>query len=619
MEITQLKSDVVDKIAAGEVVERPSHLLKELIENSIDAGATEIEIEVDEGGKSLSVTDNGKGVLPEDLPLVFARHATSKIKESDDLWKLSTFGFRGEALASISSVSRLNFVSRRQGAETGFRVLCDFGKVGDVLETSFQEGTQVQVSGLFENIPARLKFLKSDAAEITQIKNVVKAMALQYPFVQWKFKSKGKLVYFWQAAESLLARAQNVLETDRLYENTWEHEGFQSHVIFSDPSTVVRVSRQIWTFVQNRWVQDRGLQAAVMEAYRSLLMHGQYPICYVSVTCPPDEVDVNIHPTKSAVKFVDAKKAFRVVHYGLRDAIEKAPWHSGSSSPQPKTFVKAEENTSFRDHSFATTQFQQKSSVPFSTTAPPSHSSSGNRPYRPSGPVGPNPTMADLHAAAASSESVPNSAPAQFLQAPERATESGYWSALQVVGQVDLTYIVAQKHEKMVLVDQHAAHERVAFERLMQAWKEGGMEIQSLLLPITIDLEETEVEAIISLSDDLEKMGVRVEQAGPASLAISSLPSIIKEKGLVLALKKLALEVNEKGGSFALETAIADLFATMACHSVVRAGQALSYEEMVQLLKDMDEFPLSGFCPHGRSVSLEFPFSQLEKDFGRRV
>ncbi len=610
MEIQQLKSDVVDKIAAGEVVERPSHLLKELLENSIDAGATDIEIEADEGGKSLSVLDNGKGVLQSELPLVFARHATSKIQESDDLWRLSTFGFRGEALASISSVSRLDFISRRQGEDKAYKIHCEFGELGDVTETSMQEGTWVQVSDLFTNIPARLKFLKSDSAETTQIKNVVKAMALQYPHVQWKLKSKGKLVFMWQAEESLLERAKKVLETDRLYENTFEYEGFKSHVIFSDPSTVVRVSRQIWTFVQNRWVQDRGLQAAVMEAYRSLLMHGQYPICYVSVDCPPDQVDVNIHPTKSAVKFVDSKTAFRVVHYALREAIEKAPWLEGAKPQSPKIHTPAPENQSFSDTTFQTTQFKQKQST------------SPRHPHDPPAYQAGDLSIETLKEAAvrdteASLDNILGDL--QTEQTEAKTSEPGWWSQLQVIGQVDLTYIVAQANQKMVLVDQHAAHERVAFERLMRSWNEGDIEVQSLLLPITIDLEEAEVEALLTVTEDLKRIGVELEQEGPASLAINSLPSIIKEKGLIEALRKLAFEINEKGGSFALETAIGDLFATMACHSVIRAGQALSLDEMKALLADMDEFPLSGFCPHGRSVSLEFPFAQLEKDFGRRV
>lgn len=614
MEIKQLNSDVVDKIAAGEVVERPSHLLKELVENSIDAGATTIEIEVDQGGKSISVLDDGKGVLSDEIPLVFARHATSKIEESEDLWKLNTFGFRGEALASISSVSRLDFISRRKGEKKGYRVHCEFGDLSEVMETSIQEGTKVQISDLFENIPARLKFLKSDSAEVTQIKNVIKAMALQYPQVEWKLKNKGKLVYFWQKEDSLLARAKKVLETDRLYESTYEYEGFKSKVIFSDPSTVVKVSRQIWTFVQNRWVLDRGIQAAVMEAYRSLLMHGQYPICFVSVECPPDEVDVNIHPTKSQVKFVDAKKAFRVVHYALREAIGKAPWLNGANKKKAVSFEPTPQNQTFTDRNLSRTQFQQKS-MAWKDKSFSDQPKVGMNDLKEAGlrDFSTFPEVAEVR------DQVTAMGAGQSENQNEPPAQGGFWSSLQVVGQVDLTYIVTQAEDRMVLVDQHAAHERVAFEKLMKAWREGNMEIQSLLLPLTVDLEEQEVEVLMGLSNDLERMGVQIEQAGPATLAIASLPSIIKEKGLVEALQKLARESLEKGGSFALETAIADLFATMACHSVIRAGQALSFEEMSQLLVDMDEFPLSGFCPHGRSVSLEFSFAKLEKDFGRRV
>ncbi len=604
MEIQQLNSDVIDKIAAGEVVERPAHLLKELIENSLDAGATEIFVEVDEGGKSIHVTDNGRGVVSEDMPRVLARHATSKIHHSEDLWKLSTFGFRGEALASISSVSKMNFVSHRRGESRAYRLQCDFGQMGKVLETSAGEGTKVHVTKLFENIPARLKFLKSEAGELAQIKNVMKALALQHPQVEWRFKNKKQLLFFWPKEKSFLDRAKKVLETPGLHENKMELDAFKTHVVFADPSNVVRVSRQIWIFVQNRWVQDRGLQAAVMEAYRSLLMHGQYPICFVSLKCPPDEVDVNIHPTKSQVKFVDSKKAFRVVHHCLRQAIEQAPWlgvekpDSFKAPPTVKT-----QNFSFGDREMNHTQFQKKSFHFKRQTEPRDLTSRGIN----SGETTPRVGLNELRLAANRSTF------------PENQKTSDFWSRFQVIGQVDLTYIVAQGQDRMLLVDQHAAHERVAFERLMISWKKGSMKVQNLLLPLTVDMDESEVETLMTLVSDLEKMGVRAEQAGPATVVIHSLPGFIKEKALVTALKKLARDVRDKGGSFAMETAIADIFATMACHSVVRAGQALSPEEMKQLLVDMDEFPLSGFCPHGRSVSLEFPFSQLEKDFGRRV
>ncbi|MCJ8277009.1 MAG: DNA mismatch repair protein MutL [Bdellovibrionales bacterium] len=460
----------------------------------------------------------------------------------------------------------------------------------------------MRVQDLFTNIPARLKFLKSDSAEVTQIKNVIKAMALQYPAVEWKVKVKGKLLYLWPQDQTPMERAQSVLDTEKLYEHEKDFEGFKAHIIFSDASTVMKVSRQIWIFVQNRWVQDRGLQAAVMEAYRSLLMHGQYPICYVSLTCPPDEVDVNIHPTKSQVKFVDSKKAFRAVHYCLREAIEKAPWRVEQSAHEmsfkaPEPIIESE---AFKSNEMQRIQFQQKSMYkPVAAKAPSIES--------------PKVRMDVLKRVS----EIPT--PETFREGDEVASPAPYWSQFQVIGQVDLTYIVVQGKDKMMLVDQHAAHERVAFEKLMKAWKERNMEIQNFLLPLNVDLDEPEVETLIEITEELLRMGIAIEQAGPSTLAVSSTPTFIKETGLVEALKKVARERLDKGGSFAMETTVGDIFATMACHSVIRAGQALSIEEMENLLKDMDEFPLSGFCPHGRSVSIEWSFAHLEKEFGRRV
>jgi DNA mismatch repair protein MutL len=628
MEIRQLSSDVVDKIAAGEVVERPAHLLKELLENSIDAGADRIDIEVQDGGRGLVVTDNGRGVSPEDLPLVFSRHATSKIAQAEDLWNLNTFGFRGEAVASISAVSQLDFTSLRQGADKAYRLHSNYGELSPVMEASHSQGTRVQVSHLFDNIPARLKFLKSDAAELAQIKNVVKAMALQYPQVEWRLKSQGKLVFLFSPTQSSLERACQVFETPRMYENTHTLDDFKAQVIFSSPENVVKVSRQIWVFVQNRWVQDRSLQAAVMEAYRSLLMHGQYPLCFVSLTCPPDQVDVNIHPTKSQVKFVDSKKAFRTVYYALREALETAPWldahkaqtgaksqHRPQSLSAPQSVAQAQSNPgtthnpTFMDSAIEQVHFQKKNH------------------FKPNNYLDHQEPQVGMEALRAAAQDRPETCQIETdiasTQEPARqeitASSGVYWSQLQVIGQVDLTYIVAQDRDKLVLVDQHAAHERVAFERLMSVWKSGqNIEAQNLLIPLVVDLDAAEVEALISHQQELQKMGIEIEAAGPDSVAISSRPTTIREKALVEALRRLADEVLNRGDSFALEKVMVDIFATMACHSVVRAGQALSQQEMEQLLKDMDQFPLSGFCPHGRSVSLEFPFAQLEKDFGRR-
>jgi len=616
VEIQKLSDDVIDQIAAGEVVDRPAHMVKELLENSLDAGATDIEVAISEGGRQVEITDNGKGVAPEDLALVFDRHATSKITVSNDLWNLHSFGFRGEALATISSVSEMTFASRRQGQNQGYQLQSVYGKLGSQSPVSMAEGSKVTIQGLFENTPARKKFLKSDSAENTQIKNVLKAVAMSHPKVSFKVKINGKLTFLWESADDFKSRVEMVLDQHKLYSASHDYEGIHVEAVFSDPGTTARVSRQMWFFVQDRWVQDRTLQAAVMEAYRSLLMHGEYPYCAIRILAPPDQVDVNIHPTKSQVKFLKTKDAFRSVHYCLRDSLEKAPWLEGVvPAARPKAYFESPaiepENTSFKESTFQNVQYQKKSFEPRSGP-----SFSGGLEVMKEEAA----TRADLSTPVSVMDSGAASSPMTSPTMTSEATAAGGpWSRLQVIGQVDLTYIVTQSENQMVLIDQHAAHERVAFERLMRDWKAGKMETQGFLLPLTVDFEEAEMEGLLEHLPEIEKMGISLEQAGPTTMSIGEVPAMIKETGVVRALKKLAADCLDKGGSFALETAIGDIFATMACHSVVRAGQSLSVPEMEQLLKDMDEFPLSGFCPHGRSVSVEKDFVQLEKDFGRRA
>ncbi|MCB0385411.1 MAG: DNA mismatch repair protein MutL, partial [Bdellovibrionales bacterium] len=351
------------------------------------------------------------------------------------------------------------------------------------------------------------------------------------------------------------------------------------------------------------------------EAYRNLLMHGEYPVVALWVDCPPDEVDVNIHPTKSQVKFRQQSQAFRAVVHVLRAALEKAPWLAGilkdkKVSETHSQILSTHELTKeipqasplrFEDQELTRTQYQQKSGW-----AP--------RPY--SRVQEPRVKMEDLRTAAQAATNVgvePESG------AEKEGETRGKWSSLQVLGQAHLTYIVAQSDEALVFVDQHAAHERVAFEDLMMAWKEGKIEVQSFLLPMTIGLDPEQIEALMEQVPDLEKMGLSIEQMGPESIAIRSAPALLKESGIERALKWLAEEIVDKGGSFALEKAVSDLCATMACHSVIRAGQALSHEEMRSLLREMDRHPLSSFCPHGRPVFVEYPFNKLERDFGRIV
>lgn len=609
MSIQILPPEVVDQIAAGEVVERPAHLVKELVENSIDAGATRVHVEFFDGGRIVKVIDNGKGMAPEDLPKALERFATSKISKTDDLWSLRTFGFRGEALASISAVSKLTLTSRRAGDEQAHQLICEYGKKSDIDKVGGSQGTTILMENLFDNTPARLKFLKSDAAENTAIKTTLKAMALSHFDVEFRIQENGKLVSFWPACKSRKDRVEQILEIKPLYEGEAVRENVRAYAVFADPHTVAKTAKNIWLFAQNRWIQDRSLQAAVNEAYRSLLMHGEYPIAVVWVETDPDCVDVNIHPTKSQVKFQDPSLAFRAVAASVRGTLEQAPWikrgeatpHAPAPTPvaMPTTSM-PQQNLSFQDKSLDVTQFQKKE---FHFPTSKVQESQG--------------TYQSLAAAAASRESfAPAGAPG-----PQNASEAplGYWSSLEVLGQANLTYIVTQARDKIVFVDQHAAHERVVFEKLMTAWKGGKIDIQDFLFPLAIDMSPEKVEGLLAMAKEIERLGVHIEALGPGTVGVKAAPLMIKESSLSTVLDKMASEIVEQGGSYSLERTVGDICATMACHSVVRAGQALSLDQMRNLLRDMDLFPLSSFCPHGRPVSVEYPFYKLEKDFGRIV
>jgi DNA mismatch repair protein MutL len=609
--IQVLANSVIDQIAAGEVIERPAQLVKELVENSIDAGAKNISVEFSDGGREIKVTDDGVGILAHELDKALDRHATSKIVSSEDLWRLHSFGFRGEALASISAVSKLSLKSKPAGQKTAAQIISEFGERHFYNEVGGEQGTIVQVEKLFENVPARLKFLKSAAAETTQIKAVLKALALSHHEISFRVISDGEVIFIWPATTDRMKRVEQVLNVTPLYSGQAQREGVTAYSVFADPNTTAKTSKNMWFFAQGRWVQDRTMQAAVIEAYRQLLMHGEFPICVTWVEAPPDQIDVNIHPTKSQVKFLDPSLVFRAVQASVRDTLEKAPWLA--NMPLQKTIsdsaaasslgLDAEANKSFSGNlkfssqEFEKTQYQQKPSLfQFQKQAD---------------------IREDLF-------SKLQEKPAESIDSPQLQTSDepfleSRWGNLQILAQAHLTYIVAQSANGMMFVDQHAAHERVLFEKLMKSWLEGGLDIQDFLFPLAFDLSQDQVDALMSIKTELEKMGLFLEQLGPETIGIKAAPSILKESSLPQILESTAQEISQQGGSFIFENKLSHLCATMACHSAIRAGQALSTEEMQTLLKSMDDFPLSSFCPHGRPVFVEYSFAKLEKDFGRTV
>lgn len=624
--IQALSSDVIDQIAAGEVVERPAHLVKELVENSLDAEAREVIVEVSEGGRHIVVKDNGKGIRPSELGTALDRHTTSKILRTDDLWNLSTYGFRGEALASIAAVSRLTLSSKIEGEDTGARLESEFGRKGPVDRIGHTTGTRIQIRELFENVPARLKFMKSAAGEITAIRNVIKAMALARPEVAFQMFVEGRLDLHYTGAAGRKQRAEQVLGITPLYEGRATRDGVTAYSVMGDPNQTAKTSKNIWIMAQNRWIQDRALQTAAVEAYRTMLMHGEYPYVVTWVETPPDQIDVNIHPTKSQVKFAEPSLAFRAVSASVRETLERAPWvqqilrgPAASASTFSSELPPLPENLSFGGADLHKTQYQVKPTLQTlrDGAAQPTYEA---RATENSVPL----TVQDLRETRARLEAMAPAGGDALL---------GQWAGLQVLGQANLTYIICQKREGLVFVDQHAAHERVLFEKIMSAWKSGraggidergsgragGIEVQEFLFPLSMDLSPDKKEALLKSAEDFAKLGVHLEEMGPQTIGVRAAPLWIKEASLPKVLDQAATQMVDQGGSFVFETYVGDLAATMACHSAIRAGQSLSPDEMRALLVSMDEFTMSSFCPHGRPVSVEYGFAKLEKDFGRTL
>ena len=589
--IKSLSEETISQISAGEVVERPSHLVKELIENSLDAGAKEIEIDFDQGGRFVRVKDNGNGISKSEMPLALARHATSKIQKTEDLWSLNTYGFRGEALASIASVSDFTLISGQKGKDC-YKLRQVFGKEESSDLVSESEGTTVIIRSLFENTPARFKFLKSEGAENSSIKTTLKALALSQPQINFRVLQKGKLLFYWSSQKNLLKRVAQVLGEKEFYWTEETKGAYKIQAVISPPHHTLKNKKSSWFFVSGRWIESRVIQAGLMSAYRGLLMHGEYPLAVIQITGPSDEIDVNVHPAKSQARFKDSSFIFKLVESPIRRLLEQAPWTKKINSA---SLAKPEENLNFSSSEFKKTNWPIKQQE-YSTQA--------------------------LSQLAWREEDFPqtkNEEPNPLSYKINSEPKQSSWSHLQVLTQAHLTYIVCQSEKALVFIDQHAAHERIIYERIFQSWQKGSMEAQNQLVPIILDLEEGQASTLLELNQSLKKLGVQLESLGPQSLAINSYPPIIKEKALQEGLLFLAKQRLETGDSFSFERVVSDLCASLACHSAIRAGKSLNLEQMQELLKQMDEFPLSSFCPHGRPVFVEYPISKLEKDFGRIV
>lgn len=609
--IIKLSGKVVDQIAAGEVIERPSQLLKELIENSLDAFSTEIEVGVSSDLDLLSVTDNGTGIKESDLPLVFERHSTSKILKAQDLFELSSFGFRGEALSAIGAVSKAQLETKHKEDKTGRVYVYENGEE-KFIETSSSdtEGTKITITNLFDSTPARKKFLKSKRHELTLIKRTFQSFSLLHFDKSFKLLVDGKLMFYFQKTDSVFKRYSQVFKNKKVFKvdlPVCEIIKGGSAIYLEEPSIDSKTGLSLWTFVQERWIHDKTVATAIREGLNTYLMHGCFPKGVVDIKIKKDFIDVNVHPMKSEIRYENSSYIYKTIRKSVSDWAYQAPWKSEiisskAGSGPASSLAKASASLwsvppEKKRPSFETVKAaidHQDDQYKFSTEL-----SDQRVMYKK--------TYGDLK-----SESIK-----KILKKEDKFEP--YWSSLMVLGQVNLTYIMAQSEEALFFIDQHAAHERVAFEKIKKQWSESEKkDIQSLLMPLTMDLEPQYIEALMSVKSELDDLGVELELSGPEVLAINTIPGFLKEESIETSLRKLSEEIVTKGGGASLDEVFELFFATLACHSVIRAGHAMSEDEMRLLLIEMDRYN-SRYCPHGRPVYKKTPFSELDRDFGRTL
>ena len=581
MQIQILSDEMASRIAAGEVVERPASVVKELVENALDAGATEISISVEKSGSALiRVTDNGGGMAPEDLALAVERHATSKLRTEENLFRISTLGFRGEALPSIGSVSRMQIVSRVPAAPAAHCIELQGGHKDSVRPAGAAPGTTVEIRDIFFNTPARRKFLKSPATELSHICDVVNRMALAYPEVHFRLEHDGRRIADYPAASDPRIRVQQVLGRDVAdglialgrAGGPIHVGGYVSAAPVSFPN-----NRYLFTFVNRRYVRDKVLTHAVIFGYDTLLMKGQYPAVVLFLDLPFEDVDVNVHPAKYEVRFRRQADVHEAVSRAIRGALQveaRAPFASSVG-----IFPGA-----------ATLQVQEP---PF--------------PYaQPLAPLARREVWPRVDMAPAPAISIDSG-------------QSGYFSSLQVLGQILGCYLVCVSSSGLVLIDQHAAHERVAFERLRRQLHAGKVETQSLLIRQTIDLTAGEMMLLEQKLGLLAALGFFLEPFGPDSYAIHAVPALLAEGDYTAVVRQMIAELAEVETSEKLRQHLEDRLATMACHSVIRAHRKLEPPEMTALLKALDQTDFATQCPHGRPVLIEWSQAELDRLFRRIV
>jgi DNA mismatch repair protein MutL len=597
--IRVLPENLSNKIAAGEVVERPASVVKELLENALDAESTRIIIEVEKGGQSLiQVSDNGVGMRHDDALLAIERYATSKISTDDDLFAIRTLGFRGEALPSIASVSRFSLTTRDKSSDAGTEIIVDGGKIKGVSEVGAPPGTMISVKQLFFNTPARKKFLKTIGTEMSHIADTVARMALGHPQAQFRLNHNNKAVKSWPLVSRHLDRVVDVLGKDLrpdLHTLEFNRNGLSISGWICSPRVTRRTSRGLYIFVNGRFVRDRTIQHGVFKGFAQRLVKGQFPISVVFIKIPFDQVDVNVHPTKNEVRFVNPHQVHEAVKSAIAQTlyeIDRVNWRpvNGSQRQEPqKTPQIAESSSSFApaggevvkgDFGFRISDFGIK-----------------NRGQQP---------------AAGNQQPAASSRQAQIFG------NRGF-SSLRVVGQLHNTYIVCESDAGLVLIDHHAAHERILFEQLQRRAADQQAAAQQLVVPETIELNFREAEILGRMLSDLKTFGLEVEPFGKNTFVIKAVPELLSGRDVKPVIHEIVEKTAAVGYSPGLKEALDECRMVMACHGAMRANQALTEKQIEKLLRQLDECDHPSHCPHGRPTWIRWDLATLQKSFKRIV
>ena len=566
--IIQLPVSVITKIAAGEVIERPASVIKELLENSVDALATRIEVDLEQGGTELiRVVDDGHGIEPADLSLAFASHATSKLRDADDLFRIGTMGFRGEALASIGGVARVTLQSRAAGRDDGAEITCVGGELGPLRPWNGASGTRLEARHLFFNTPVRKKFLKTHSTELGHVTDMVQRLALAHPHVHFVLRHNGRGVLEVPESAGLLDRITLFFGSevrDKLY--PIEADQGQVHLAgwIADPSCDRGNAKLQYLYLNGRWIRDRSLLHALQEAYRGLLMTGRYAVGFLFITMPADQVDVNVHPTKTEVRFRDSQALYHLVRAAVK-------------------------------HKLSDLNLVPRLQLP------------------PEGVPGTPSPDADMFASRADDIQAPwdvvmPSGPTRAPMPPPKP---------QRAIQIHDSYLVVETPTGMLVIDQHALHERILFEQLRRRIRDGQLEVQRLLIPEPVDLPGDQAACVLEAGEELRGLGLEVEDFGGGTVLLSSYPALLSRVSPLDIFKSVVDGLMNRERVPSKEQMLHHLLATMACKAAVKAGDPLTGEEITYLMELRDMAEDSHHCPHGRPTSLQFSKTELEKQFRR--